>query len=250
MMEPEQYNLLYQCEEQMWWFVGMRRITATLLGERIRPGLRCLEAGCGTGFNSLFYAREYGWEVFPFDLSEHALRYAARRSLRRLVGSSVTALPYRDASFDCASCLDVLALLDVEQGAAALREFHRVLKPGGFLLLRTAALEWLRGGHSQVSHEAHRYRLGELAGAVAHADFRVQRQTYANTLLLPLAFLKRKVLEPLRLSSREGDVRPVAPWLNGLFLKALMVENSLLKRFASLPLGVSAIVLAVKPAGE
>lgn len=246
-MEPEQYDLLYQCEEQMWWFVGMRRIAATLLGEHIRPGLRCLEAGCGTGFNSLFYAREYGWEVFPFDLSERALRYAQQRGLGRLLAASVTALPYRDASFACASCLDVLALLDVEQGASALREFHRVLKPEGFLLLRTAALEWLRGGHSEVSHEAHRYRLSELADAVARAGFRVERETYANTLLLPVAFLKRKVLEPLRLASREGDVRPVAPWLNRLFLSALTVENSLLKKFARLPLGVSAIVVAVKP---
>ncbi len=246
-MEPEQYDLLYQCEEQMWWFVGMRRIAATLLGGRIRPGLRCLEAGCGTGFNSLFYAREYGWEVFAFDLSERALRYAQQRGLTRLVQAGLTHLPYRNACFDCATCLDVVALLDPEQGSAALRELHRVLRPGGFLLLRTAALEWMRGRHSEVSHEAHRYRLGELADAVARAGFRVERQTYANSLLLPAAFLKRKVLEPLRLASRGGDVRPVSPWLNRIFLSALAAEDILLKKVNALPLGVSAIVVASKP---
>ncbi len=247
MMEPEQYDLLYQCEERMWWFVGMRRIAATLLGGRARPGLRCLEAGCGTGFNSLYYTRECSWQVFPFDLSDNALRYAAERGVERLAKASLTSLPYRDDSFDCATCLDVLALLDETQGMTALGELRRVLKPGGFLLLRTAAHEWMRGRHSAVSHEARRYNLGELVRAVRAAGFHIERATYANSLLLPVAVLKRKLLEPLRLASTEGDVRPVAPWLDRLFLAALSAENALLARLRSLPPGVSAIVVAVRP---
>jgi hypothetical protein len=54
-MQAEQYGLLYECEQEMWWFAGMRAITTTLLDGFSRPGLRCLEAGCGTGFNSAFF---------------------------------------------------------------------------------------------------------------------------------------------------------------------------------------------------
>lgn len=245
-MEPEQYDLLYQCEEQMWWFVGMRRIAATLLGERVRPGLRCLEAGCGAGFNSAFFAREYRWKVFPLDLSDHALRYARRRGLDRLTQASIVDLPFPDAAFECVTCLDVLRGLDPAQGEQALREFHRVLKPGGFLLVRTAALHWMSGRHSVLDHEVHRYALAELAAAAARAGFRIQRRTYANSVLLPLAALKRKVLEPLGLASDQGDVRPAAPLLNRAFLTALNLEAFLLKRIPRLPLGVSALLVAVK----
>ncbi len=247
MMEPQQYERLFQCEEKMWWFVGMRRIAETLLAGRLRPGLRCLEAGCGTGFNAQYYARRYGWEVFPFDLAADALRYAERRGLQRLARAALTHLPYGDASFDCATCLDVLVSLDQEQGRAALKELGRVLKPGGFLLLRTAAHEWMRGRNSEVTGERRRYRLGELVRAVTGAGLRVERSTYANFLLMPAALLKRKVLEPLGLASLEGDVRPVAPWLDGLCLTALLAENRLLRKVMALPMGVSALVVATRP---
>jgi SAM-dependent methyltransferase len=245
-MEPEQYELLYHCEEGMWWFVGMRQIAMTLMGGLLRPGLRCLEAGCGTGFNALFHARQYGWQVFAFDISERALSYAESRGVERLTRASLVNLPYAAGSFDCITCLDVLFSLNVEAGAAALRELYRVLKPGGFLLLRTAALPWMNGRHSELVHEKHRYRLGELGAAMETAGFRLQRKTYANSLLLPLAALKRKVLEPLRLASPEGDVRPVSALLNRIFLAALQLENFLLKKLPALPPGVSAMVVGVK----
>jgi ubiquinone/menaquinone biosynthesis C-methylase UbiE len=245
-VEAEQYDLLNELEERLWWFVGMRRITATLLGERLRPGLHCLEAGCGAGFNARFYAEQYGWQVYAFDLSEPAVRYAAGRKLPRLAQASLAQLPYADSSFDCATCLDVLYTLDAPSRAAALPELNRVLKPGGFLLLRTAALPWLHGRHSDLVHEKHRYRMGELRTELEAAGFRVERQTYANCLLLPVAVVKRKVLEPLGLASEEGDVRQLSPWLDRLLLSALALEGRLLRMGVNLPVGVSVVALAVK----
>ena len=249
-MEPQQYDLLDQCEERLWWFVGMRQIAATLLASRLRLGLRCLEAGCGAGYNSAFYAAHYGWQVYPFDLSERALAYAAGRGLERLVRAELGELPYAGGSFDCVTCLDVINCLDVERGPAALREFCRVLKPGGFLLLRTPTLPWLHGRHSDLVHETHRYGMDELTAAIEAAGFRMERKTYANCLLLPLAALKRKVLEPLGLASEEGDVRPLAPWLDTALLAALRLENRILKTGVNLPIGVSLVVLAAKEPGS
>jgi SAM-dependent methyltransferase len=246
-MESEQYQRLYLLEETLWWFVGMRRIVAALLEGRAHAGMRCLEAGCGTGFNARFLAERYGWKVYPMDASRRALGLAQARGLSGLLQASITDLPYRDASFDAATCFDVLYLFSPERGARALAELARVLRAGGLLLVRTAALPALRGRHSELVHEAHRYSLSELCAAVRRAGFVIERSTYANALLLPLAVLKRRLLEPLGLVPLEGDVTPVAPWLNQTFGAALDLEAHLLRRGRDLPLGVSAMVFARKP---
>jgi SAM-dependent methyltransferase len=243
-MNPAEYEALYRLEEGLWWFVGMRGIVDALLGERIRPGLRCLEAGCGTGYNTLDFHRRYGWEVYPLDYSWEALAWSAQRRASRLLRGDVAALPYADASFDCVTSLDVLVMLEPERGRLALAEFHRILRPGGFLLVRTAALELLRGHHSHVQHEVHRYTLGELEDALRDEGFIVERATYALCLLLPLVFIKRRVLEPLRLVRLKSDVSPTAPWLDWLLRQTLLLEARLMRLGGRLPAGVSVLAVA------
>ena len=57
---------------------------------------------------------------------------------------SVTALPYEDASVDRALCLDVLEHLTFDEQPRALSELHRVLKPGGLLLVSVPNLAHLQ----------------------------------------------------------------------------------------------------------
>jgi ubiquinone/menaquinone biosynthesis C-methylase UbiE len=106
------------------------------------PGLRVLDAGCGRGETVLACARA-GATVAGIDYSEAAVELT-REMLAEVqpeadirVGS-VTALPWPDASFDRIQFSDVIEHLDPEQTVPALREFHRVLKPGGYLLVHTA----------------------------------------------------------------------------------------------------------------
>ena len=46
-------------------------------------------------------------------------------------------LPFPDQSFDCVTCIEVLEHVPAENRAASLAEIHRVLRPGGRLVLRT-----------------------------------------------------------------------------------------------------------------
>ena len=56
----------------------------------------------------------------------------------------MTALPYADGSFDRALCLDVLEHLTFEEQPRALAELHRVLDPGGELLVSVPNLAHLQ----------------------------------------------------------------------------------------------------------
>jgi SAM-dependent methyltransferase len=242
-MNQAEYSGLFALEESLWWFVGMRRLVDDLLRDQARPGMRCLEAGCGAGFNALDLARRYQWQVFPCDYSRGALAFSAQRGVPRLAAADISALPYAADSFDCVTCFDVLVMFGPERIGGALQEFHRVLRPGGLLVVRVAALEWLRGRHSYLNAEARRYTLPELSAHLRHAGFMVERATYANALLTPLAFLKRRVLEPLRIMEPGTDVRPVPPWLDAILLGAMALERRMLRMGWQPPFGSSAIVV-------
>lgn len=253
-MNLDEYARMYAAEDSHWWYVGMRDATLGLLnghldevtadarrrGDPCRP--RILDAGCGTG-GLLTHLKGLGWAA-GVDLSPEALSWARRRDLPRLAQASVESLPFPDATYDLVTCMDVLYHLQVQEDMAALAEFRRVLRPGGWLLVKVPAYEALRGQHDQTVHTRHRYTLDELRGKLETAGFAVERATYANTLLMPLAAAKRAIEGVIPLAPEgSSDVAQSPAWLNRVLTVVLRAEARLVQR-VDLPTGVSAIALA------
>ena len=100
-------------------------------------GCRVLEAGCGIGTDGARFAA--GGALYTgLDSSVTATELARRRfqldGLRAAVTvGSVTALPFPDAAFDLVFSHGVIH--HIEDTEASVREFHRVLKPGGVALV-------------------------------------------------------------------------------------------------------------------
>ena len=106
-----------------------------------KPGVHILDAGCGRGETALALART-GARISGLDYSEAAVELT-REAMADYPDSdirvgSVTELPWEDDTFDRIQFSDVIEHLDPPQTVPALREFHRVLKPGGFALVHTA----------------------------------------------------------------------------------------------------------------
>ncbi len=105
----------------------------------LQAGQRILEVGCGSGHTACTVAKEHRAFVVAVDLESHLLERTRERAGSMRVADSIALartdarrLPFADASFSGVVCESVLAFL--EDKAAAMKEFCRVLEPGGFLV--------------------------------------------------------------------------------------------------------------------
>jgi SAM-dependent methyltransferase len=127
-----------------------------LLRGRIVPGMRIVDAGCGSGRNLVYFLRE-GYEIFGVDADPQAIE--ATRALSARLAPALPAGNFRIEPVESMSfpdgCADVAissAVLhfarDDDHFAAMLRGTWRVVKPGGFLFCRLASST---GMESQVA---------------------------------------------------------------------------------------------------
>jgi ubiquinone/menaquinone biosynthesis C-methylase UbiE len=254
-MQPQDYAYLYELEENFWWFAGMREITQALL-DQIKPVTgsgRVLDAGCGTGgMMSRLNRYAPGKNVVGIDYSETALRFCVQRQQQLLARASVSELPFADASFDLVTSFDVLQHVPDQKDAQAIGEFYRVLRPGGIVFIRVAAYQWMRSGHDDAIAVQRRYDLDELAGHLRRAGFVIRKASYANTLLFPVAAVKRLIFTPKGRADAESEVKPwpkSLAWMNGLLSVPLKLEALALKK-VDLPFGLSAICIGEKPRSD
>ena len=254
-MQLGDFAHLYNLEEEFWWFVGMREITAAMLDPVCLPVLdrQILDAGCGTGGMMSWLQRYAGnGGISGIDLTPTALSFCRKRGHQLLAQASVTCLPFPDATFHLLTSFDILEQLPgPDSDQSAINEMARVLKPGGVAFIRVPAYEWMKSDHDYALHTQHRYSLKELKQKMERAGFEILRGTYANSWLFPLAVLRRLVLKRIGVAAAGSDVKPLPAglrWANRPFTAALRSEALWLRRRrATLSFGLSAICVGRKP---
>ena len=126
-----------------WWGVitESRATDLALEWAEIRDGEAVLEVAVGTGrlLERIVALNRHGINE-GVDLSPHMLTRAAKR-LRKIPGNmalrraDAAALPYRNASFDLVLSSYMFDLLAEAEFNPVLREFKRVLRPGGRIVI-------------------------------------------------------------------------------------------------------------------
>ena len=181
-------------ESHAWNF----RHTTSQLPESSSP-LSLLDIG-PTPYTLYLKDRRPDWEVQALDRTPLlAERFAEHDVVLRHVDLDEDALPYEDASFDVVVFTEVLEHV-FRPPSELLREIHRILRPGGTLLLSVPNIatlanrlgllfgrsplpaadhafrkEWMHGhGH------LHEYTMSEIADLVAANGFVVERRRFVH----------------------------------------------------------------------
>lgn len=192
-LTPEYYRRLKAVEEQHPWALAMRRLALNLL-RRSLDGVqqpRLLDAGCGAGLFLSKCGEELGGAALTgFDLSLDGLRAAQQHGLRRLVAARSGQLPFPSAEFDLVACQDVLQHLTPAEAGQSLQEFARVLRPHGWLLVRTAARRGLPGKEHLDTADYRQWEPEKLQAALLDHGFAVEFMARVNWLPGLLADLR------------------------------------------------------------
>jgi SAM-dependent methyltransferase len=183
-----------------------------LLKGRIAPGMRVLDAGCGSGRNLVYLLRE-GYEVYAADVN--AAEVDAVRAMARALGARLPEGNFRveaveAMSFD-AGCADVVVCNTVLHFARDDAHFRamvdglwRVLRPGGILFCRLG---------STVGMETRVERVGDAAGRRYRSpDGSVRYLVDEALLVAETARLGGVLADPIKTTVVQ-DMRAMTTWV-------------------------------------
>ncbi len=257
-MRQDHLDLHLKHEGTNWWFVARERILRDIIEREVLAGDGAgaarhdaeadaerepilVDIGCaGGGFVETLAA--YG-RAFGIDASPEAVRFARDRGVDVRLGRLPDSIPLRDGSVSLVTLLDVVEHIEDDDGA--MREVHRLLEPGGHLVVTVPAYRFLWSYHDDVNGHKRRYTSKQLRRLIERSGLVVRSISYFNAILFP-------PIAAIRLARRLGGRRqradsPVVPApVNSMLTQIFGIERRLL-RWGSLPFGVSLVAVARKP---
>ncbi len=245
-MDHALYDEFAEVGDDHWWFRGRRHIVGSVLAAELgepSASLRVFEVGCGTGA-MLDILAPHG-AVGAIDMSPEAVAYCHERhpglaDVR--VGQIPDDLPAPE-SVDVIAAFDVMEHLDDD--VEALARIRQALRPGGRFVCTVPAFQFLWSAHDEINHHKRRYRARMLRARLVEAGFIVDRLTYFNSWLFPVAVAVR-LASRIRGGPARSDLAMPPAWLNELLTRLFSSEARVLRK-RSLPVGVSLLAVGRRP---
>lgn len=233
---------MFDKEDTYWWFAARRAMVLTLLRKYLKKGSRILDAGCGTGL--LTKTIDHVYKVTATDISDVSLRLMRKRKPRAVIlkANLEKKLPFPARSFDGITLLDVLEHIDDHK---ALKNFSRILKPGGIMIITVPAYPWLFSYWDILHQHKRRYTQGSLIKLLNKHGFSVEHSSYFNTVLFPFILFIRVLKSFFDKKHEHSDCYEMPKPANNLLLQIFRRETDLATRY-NIPFGLSLLVIAKK----
>lgn len=252
-MNHDEYLKLAEVEDGMWYFRSlhahvrreMHRWMGGVPAPRGAQAWHALDAGCGTGGMILrLREQEPAWRWSGIDFMPIACELARQRCGPEVDVhvASITELPFADASFDAVVSADVVC--QVENPEVAAREFFRVLRPGGLVVINVPAYMWMWSYHDDSCQTKHRYTRPEIDALLAGAGFAERRTTHWNALPFPAVWAKRKLF---RSKEDTSDMKAYPRAVDAAFGTLMGVEHAWRDLGGAWAWGTSVFGVARKP---
>jgi ubiquinone/menaquinone biosynthesis C-methylase UbiE len=182
-----------------------------MLDAGLSAGMRVLDLACGTGIMSHWIAKQVGptGTVVGGDISRDQLAFArtqgtgseGSRSPEFIeVNAYDTGLPA--ASFDMVHCR--LLLCHLERPADALREMHRLLKPGGVLVCQDVEISSVFSCPPSKAYEQS-IALGHAMGKVFGVNYDFGAQLHTAVLQAGFGWPEVRFIQPVHLRGLGKD---------------------------------------------
>ncbi|MBU4353597.1 methyltransferase domain-containing protein [Candidatus Parcubacteria bacterium] len=165
MLSPKFWNRYFKVYDILNLVIPYQELLITVCEKlNIRRGEKILDAGAGTG-NLAILLEKKGARIIGLDFSQEALNiYESKNSKAEVLLADLTKkLPFADSYFDKIVSINVLFLIDRETRKKVAKEFYRIIKPNGKIVL-VNLIEEFRPSRIYLEHFK---KIGKQKGIIA-----------------------------------------------------------------------------------
>lgn len=157
-----EYFELYDVLNQVYPY---QKLLKTIIAEMdLNETKKVLDAGAGTG-NLALLINNAGAEVTGLDYSEVGLNFFKKKlpKSHALLHDLRKPLPFANDTFDYICCINILFAINQDHRIDICKEFNRVLKPGGKLIITNLSVGYkpIRIYVHHMSEEIRKFGLGQ-----------------------------------------------------------------------------------------
>lgn len=242
-MDIKEYKNMFLNESSYWWYVGLHHLVSSFvrIEQDKNMNLRLLDAGCGTG--GMLSKLSFCKNKTGFDYSRDAINFCKERGLNYCFVQDINTWTTVD-NYDVIISLDVLYHSEVIDDVKVMKSFYSALNPGGILILNLPAFNILKRKHDEVVHTSRRYLKSEVNNILCQIGFTIEISTYRIPILFIYLFFQ-KFTEKFK-KEVHSDLSTLPTRINNFLIKMIKLENKLILKKVSFPIGSSIFVIARK----
>jgi len=241
-MDAEAYKEMIELQEEHWWFVARRDVIQSFIKIQIPQGSasKVLEIGCGVGGNVGLLSQSGHYR--GIDMHKPAIDYCSEKYPQfefQCTRVEDISQEFSSNKFDSIYVLDVLEHIDDQ--VAILKSAQNYLTQSGKILLTVPAFKFLWSPHDEFVHHVRRYTKAGLKKVLEDSGYKVERISYFNSILFPLALIQRLGMRVLnrKLNTHLSTPPTIVNWL----LKVIFTQEAWILKRINLPVGLSIIAV-------